>query len=314
MKNKTITSQDRFQSVIWLLIILAGSVFLIETLLMILLAILPPMSEVDSMLLDASLLSVLLFPIFYFLVFRPLMLSISVRRQSESALRESQAQAMRALEELRHQKFALDQHAIVGIADVRGVILYANDQFCAISGYSREELLGQDHRILNSGIHPKAYFREMYRTIATGAVWHGEFCNKAKDGHLYWVNTTIVPYMDEHNKPTQYISMRTDITERKQAESNLKKSEELWKFALEGSGDGVWDWNFQTGEAQFTKLWKEMLGFSETEIENKASEWERRVHPHDLPVVFDALHAHMEGKTHSATIEFRMRCKDGSWK
>ncbi|MFA6013941.1 MAG: ABC transporter substrate-binding protein [Gallionellaceae bacterium] len=156
------------------------------------------------------------------------------------SLRETQAEALKALEELRYQKFALDQHAIVGIADVKGSILYANDQFCKISGYSREELLGQNHRILNSGTHPKEYFREMYHTIATGTVWHGEFCNRAKDGHLYWVDTTIVPYMDEHGKPTQYISMRTDITERKNADDSLRDSEEKYRLLTENAKEVIW--------------------------------------------------------------------------
>ncbi|MDX8400109.1 MAG: CHASE domain-containing protein, partial [Gallionellaceae bacterium] len=137
--------------------------------------------------------------------------------------RKIQAQSIKSLEELRLQKFALDQHAIVGVADVRGKILYANDQFCKISGYAREELLGQDHRILNSGTHPKEYFREMFHTIAAGKVWYGEICNKTKDGQLYWVATTIVPYMDEHGKPTQYISMRSDITERKLMEEQIRQ-------------------------------------------------------------------------------------------
>lgn len=225
MGTTTIAAKKKaiHQSEIWLLIILAGSVFVIETLLMILLRMLPPMSETVSLLLDASLLSILLFPVFYFLIFRQLILSIEERRQTENALRESEEQTMRALEELRYQKFALDHHAIVGVAEVRGTILYANDQFCTISGYSREELLGQNHRILNSGTHPKEYFREMYRTIAAGIVWHGEFCNRAKDGHLYWVATTIVPYMDEHGKPSQYISIRSDITERKRLEEEIRQ-------------------------------------------------------------------------------------------
>lgn len=148
-------------------------------------------------------------------------LLFSVRR-TDRAVVTWQKSIRDALKELKYQKFALDQHAIVGTADVRGTITYANNQFAEISGYSIDELIGQNHRLLKSGVQSTEFFREMYHTIAAGKVWHGEICNKAKDGHLYWVATTIVPYMDENGKPTQYISMRTDITARKLADERLR--------------------------------------------------------------------------------------------
>ncbi len=129
-----------------------------------------------------------------------------------------------ATELLQQVQEAMDSSSIVSVTDARGVITYANDNFCKISGYSPEELVGQNHRIIKSGLHPKTYYAEMWRTIAHGRIWKGEFCNRAKNGSLYWVHATIFPLLGVDGKPHAYMGVRQDITEQKRLDAELKRS------------------------------------------------------------------------------------------
>ncbi len=152
-------------------------------------------------------------------------------------LREKDGELNMVVNELADVKYALDQSTILAITDHKGIILRANEQFCRISKYERSELIGKDHRILNSGYHPKGFFKEMWSCIRSGQVWRGEIRNRAKDDSYYWVDTTIVPFKDQAGEIYQYLSIRSDITCRKQMEDELKRSEEKYRIIAENTSD-----------------------------------------------------------------------------
>lgn len=206
---------------------------------------------------------------------------------------------------------ALNAHAIVAVTNNKGGIIHVNDKFCEISGYSREYLIGSNHRILNSGFHDKAFFEQMYATISRGDIWRGEICNRSKDGNLYWVNTTITPQMNSHGRIKSYIAVRADITDRKHAEQNAIESESRYARAVMGSRDGIWDWDLINKSIYYSPQWKRMLGYEEDELTSSIDAWFKHITSNHLKAFQEQLAIVIEGKTDTVDIELQMMHRDG---
>lgn len=216
----------------------------------------------------------------------------------------------RATKELGDYKYALDQSAIVAITDQKGIIIYANQNFCKISKYRRDELIGQDHRILKSGYHPASYIRDLWRTIANGKTWQGEFCNRAKDGSTYWVNTHIIPFLNEYGKPYQYLSIRHDISKRKKAEEKLKQSEMRLNEAQAVAHIANWEIDLAGNVHTWSDETYRILDLQKSEVEPGTELFLSCLHHDDAAKAKKMLKLILTHFTSSKT-DFRFKTRDG---
>lgn len=213
--------------------------------------------------------------------------------------------------ELRQQKHVLDEHSIVSVADVAGRITYVNDKFCEVSGYTREELLGQNHRIVRSGEHPVEFYVDMWATISSGKSWHGVVCNRCKDGSLYWVDSTISPLLDVNGKPEQYISARTDITSLMKMRKTLASSESKLLQTQAFANIGSWDWNIQTGKMTWSEQVLHILGRANIDYEPSYENYLLAIPPQDRGHVISAI-SECNEKGHELFISHRVIWPDKS--
>ncbi|MEQ1621186.1 MAG: response regulator [Methylococcales bacterium] len=233
--TKSLLSKPLKHSFFYSQLIISTIIGVIEALIMMLLDALPRwgiyLSHTQDNIADTLLLSLLAAPLIWWLSLRPLAVKIS----------DQQAVSAQQIQENQQLLQALDIHCLVSITDVKGIITYVNPQFCEVSGYTQNELLGRDHKLVNSGTHDKEFIRNMWRTISQGRPWQGEVCNRSKQGQLYWVDSSIVPLLGLDGKPSKYISIRRDITQIKENQIRLLKL----KQALDASTEMIMVINVQ---------------------------------------------------------------------
>ncbi len=234
---------------------------------------------------------------------------LRTRIDKSRTLKSGESRVKKAIQELQEFKAAEDKHSIISVADTQGNIIEVNSKFSKISGYSKEELLGKNHRILKSSEHPLAFYEEMWSNIASGKVWHGQVKNRKKDGGFYWVDATITPILDEFGVPEKYISVRTDITHLKKLEFSLQEGQARLNLAMEATSTGFWEWNLSSNETFYSDHCRLLLGYA---LDYEIS-WLTLIHEDDFAAVFEQLIKHMNGEADIYHSEHRKRNAAGGW-
>lgn len=215
---------------------------------------------------------------------------------------------------IRDYQYAIDQSSLVDVSDRNGLITYVNENFCQLTQYTKEELIGKNQRILNSGYHPKKMFTELWRTILKGEVWRGEVRDKKKDGSIFWVQTTIVPFIDANGEITQFLSIRNDITTRKTAEEQIEIANERYEIINQATRDTIWDKDLVNNKTIYNNGIQTMLGYNIAEIKDINEWWMENIHPEDLKQVSVSIEQVLKNQQKFAVDEYRFRCADGTYK
>ncbi len=240
---------------------------------------------------------------------KPIKIYGSFQDINEKKLAELELQ--RSLKTLEDYKFSLDQSAIIGITDHKGIITSVNDNFCKISGYTKDELIGKTHRIVKSDYHSKEFYSELWKTITRGQVFRGQIKNKAKNGKHYWVDATIVPFLNEKDKPKQYLAIRFDITKRKLAEQNLVATKKRLELATTSAKMGIWDWDIVNDKLTWDDKMYQLYGIEKDDFGGAVSAWKNGLHPDDAEKAITNLNDAVAGKR-DFNIVFRVVWPDKS--
>ncbi|MEQ1798859.1 MAG: PAS domain S-box protein, partial [Lacibacter sp.] len=227
---------------------------------------------------------------------------------------ENEKMRVSAEKKIADYRFALDQSSIVDVSDSKGVIRYANENFCRISGYSLNELKGKDHRILKSGYHSKEHYINLWETVTAGKVWRAEVKNKAKDGSYYWVDSTIIPFLDDNGKPFQFITIRSDITKRKEAETQILNALERYDILSKATSDTIWDWDVLNNMIIYNQGIVKNFGYKVTKVKNVKEWWDMNIHPDDREKVQEEFEKAFQKRKSVVQVEYRYRSADGNYR
>jgi two-component system, sensor histidine kinase and response regulator len=237
--------------------------------------------------------------------------AILVAQEMTKDIRAANALAEQALREAEVYRTTLDQYAIVSMTDSKGRIISANDAFCSISGYSREELLGKDHRVVNSGSHSKEFWRAMWNMVNSGKPWRQVVCNRAKNGSLYWVDSMITPFADAQGNIDRLVSIRFDVTAQKHLEQELLAASERLTMAMEAGGVGIWEYEPLTQKLEWGEHMFTLYGITRAQFPGAYQAWESAIHPDDKTRSVNELNDAIAGKADFNT-QFRVLWPDGS--